>query len=155
MTPTVIQSQSDLDNLYASVARDFADTVYSHYLHDQLRKFEKLHALYFDSEADPVGASWPPLAPSTVARKGHNTILLDTGRLKGSLTGGHGDAVRDVIDEGGRAGLTFGTRVPYSIYHDKAAQNRPARRHVGMSAEVLNAIAEGAVDVALKRIKPL
>lgn len=155
MTKVVITDQSGLDQLYASVARDFADTSYTAYLHDVLRRLAKLHKQYFDAEQNPIGAAWPALAPSTIARKGHSTILFESGRLKASLTQGTGDSVADVFQEGSNAGMTFGTTVPYSIFHDRATDNRPARRHVGIDAKVLDSIAQGAVDVALARLKPV
>lgn len=155
MTPTVVQDQQGLDQFFASVARDFGDTNYSAYLHSQLPKLEKLHKLYFDAEQDPTGAGWPALAPSTIQRKGHDRILYESGRLRESLAGKSGDSLRDVIDEGAMSGLAFGTTVPYSLFHDKATENRPARPHVGINLKVLDKIAEGALAVALARLKPV
>jgi hypothetical protein len=59
------------------------------------------------------GGTWPRLAPSTVARKGHGRILVDSGRLFRSLTRG----TRDCVFAVDKQGLTIGTMVPYYRYH--------------------------------------
>ena len=72
---------------------------------------------YYQSQRGPGG--WPPLAASTVARKGHSTILLESGRLLASLT--TGDSRRrspDTINEVSRMFMRWGTRVPYAGYHE-------------------------------------
>lgn len=39
----------------------------------------------FERERTPTGTPWAPLAPATVERKGHDTILVEEGDLKESF----------------------------------------------------------------------
>lgn len=70
--------------------------------------------------------TWPPLADSTVARKGHSTILVDTGDLKASIT----DPGRAMQIHGVEA--EYGTDVEYAIYHQDGGYvaGRPPQRQV-------------------------
>lgn len=62
----------------------------------------------FAQSRDPSGTAWEPLKPATVARRRGNkaTILVDTGRLRGSI-----------FARGQRTGVQFGTNVPYAAPH--------------------------------------
>lgn len=69
---------------------------------------------------------WPPLAPSTVARKGHSTILVDTGALRASLVD-PGSAMRIMgVD------AEYGTNIGYAFYHQDGGYvaGRPPQRQV-------------------------
>lgn len=55
---------------------------------------------------------WAPLMPETIRRKGHDTILFNTGRLYRSFQGGS-----DYVEEIGRANLRWGSLVPYALFH--------------------------------------
>ena len=76
---------------------------------------------YYLSQGGP-GGPWPPLAASTVAKKGHATILLESGRLIASLTGRTADSILDVA----RLSMRYGTQVPYAKYHE-AGEGVPER----------------------------
>lgn len=72
----------------------------------------------FASGTDPSGTGWAPLAESTV-RQRRGTVanpLIDTGRLRGSIFG-----------RGERAGLRFGTNVPYAAPHQLGTRRMPRR----------------------------
>jgi len=111
-----------------------------------LETLEKTHAEQFRGQQDSSGSAWAPLAPSTIAAKGHNRILYETGALEESLTSGGGDAIREVFDRG----LVFGTSTEYAIFHQEGTSRMPARPPVGMQEATLdtmtNAVADAAVD---------
>lgn len=111
MVPVVIRQQQ------AKVEQYVRGMSYEKILRDQLPWLERKHADYFGHGVDPVGRLWPVLAPSTIRKKGKDDILIDTSRLMASLTGQSPDAVREVTDKS----LTFGTRVPYSRYHQQGS----------------------------------
>lgn len=151
--PTVIDGQDGLNELYANVREDFLTINYQNYLKRELKELEKQHASYWEKDAGPDGTAWPELAPSTIKRKGHATILVDTKRLKPSLAQRTADSIRETYEEGHNHGLEFGTEVPYSMDHDEATSNRPARRHVGTNEEHLAAMTERAADYTLNELK--
>lgn len=146
---TIIQSESDWNRFWNQIETDFESLDLKPVLEAELGVLEKLHEDYFFDAQDPGGASWPALAPSTIARKGHSTILIDSGRLLASLTQPGPEAVRQVHGGNGAFELVFGTAVPYSVFHDEATANRPARRHVGWSDETLDELTMQTLDGAI------
>jgi len=71
------------------------------------------------------GSAWAALQPSTVARKGHDVILVDTGALRQ-------DMLKPGIKEVSARRLALGTRLAYAGYHqtgftDRAGGRVPAR----------------------------
>lgn len=112
-----------------------------HAITDYLQRIEQVQ---FQSEGKFSGG-WYPLAPSTVAAKGHDRILYLTGRLWESLTGGNGDSIR-VIEEDFMA---FGTTVPYAGVHQHGTLRQgvgdgsiPQRRPVELSEGQRKSIAK-------------
>jgi phage gpG-like protein len=110
---------------------------------------EELHNQYFYNAVSPDGDPWAPLAPSTIAAKGHGTILVDSGRLVRSLTSDGPDSIRMVESAKGDWVIVFGTAVEYSIFHDEPAGGRPARPHVGMGEMGLDEFEEHVIDAAI------
>lgn len=116
-----------------------------------VRDLEKLHELYFDRQGGPEGA-WQPLSPLTVRRKGHATILEDTGRLRNSLASRTYDSIREVTKSAGRTKIRFGTKRPfadvhqfgktYSIIKTRATVTIPKRVHVGITRAETKVIAQ-------------
>lgn len=107
---------------------------------------EDVHGQWFSQAKSPAGRKWPALKPATVKRKGHDTILVDTGKLKASLEGRSGDSIREIVSEGMNHGLSFGTSVEYSIYHQEGGQHLPQREHVGINDEILDDFAERVAE---------
>ena len=96
---------------------------------------EAMHEAYFASSSGPDGQPWQPLAASTVAKKGHAKILVETRRLQESLaSSGHVDAVRDLDQDF----MLFGTRREWAWIHQQGGRRIPQRMHTGIS--------EGGVD---------
>lgn len=154
MTTDVIDGLDGVQTYMDGISASFTEADYTDELHDFLRLLEDRHRHYFASRTSPSGDSWPPLAPSTVRRKGHDTILVDTGRLKGSLKGESGDSIREVYREGAnnQHGLVFGTAVPYSIFHDGGGR-LPKRQHVGMDDDTLHVLVDAVADISLEAMK--
>ena len=77
-------------------------------------------------------------------------------RLSTSLTAktrqSYGDAVREAVSEGNGGALTFGTTVPYATYNDQGTERIPARPHVGMNEQFLDAVVERLADYQLKQL---
>lgn len=78
----------------------------------------------FENQASPMGAPWAPLQPSTIERRrkgggnGSPKILIDTGRLRQSITG-----------KADQRGFQFGTNVRYAGAQQfgRSDVNLPAR----------------------------
>ncbi len=147
----VLESIDELQGVFDDVAADFSDTDFSPILDDWLIRMEDLHSQYFQSEVGPSGDAWQELAQATIDRKGHDAILIDSGKLSESLIGGTSDAIRDVFDEGAMAGLSFGTSVEYAIFHQEGL-GVPQREHVGLSEPVVDVLAEEAADFQVQEL---
>lgn len=103
------------------------------------------HLEYFSREESPTGEAWEPLAVSTVQRKGHDTILLDTGRLVNSLVTDTADSIREEHAGDDFASIIFGTSVPYSIFHTAET----GREHIGINDDHLDGATNLVADRAL------
>lgn len=65
----------------------------------------------------------PPLAPSTIRRKGHTRILIDEGGLRGSYVKSSDHNVFRVR----RMAAEFGTSDPKAMYHQEGTSRMPKR----------------------------
>lgn len=80
-------------------------------------------------KVDPDGNAWAPLAESTVARKGHSSILFETGDLARSIK----------VDRHGKTFTVITSDVEYADYmqegftHWKSGKRVPARPFMGVS----------------------
>lgn len=151
MTPVVIEDQAGLDALFQGVVDDFQKIDWRPWLTKTMRAVEQEHAQMWGEQRDPAGDPWKPLARSTVRRKGHSTILVETGRLRASMTQPNA-GVREMFQEGGNIGLIVGTDVPYSIYHLRGTSRMPKRDHVGIPLKTFEGFVGDACDFALKEL---
>jgi phage gpG-like protein len=78
----------------------------------------------FDSQGSRSGRPWAPLAPSTVARKGHDEILVDSGALRDSFIYGDSNNIWEVTNEF----LRFGSSVEYGGFHQSGTEHMPQRK---------------------------
>lgn len=161
MTQTYyLDSVSDLQDVYDSVAEDLNETDYASWMADELVRMSDLHKGYFQKQTGPDGAAWPRNAPSTIRRKGHSRIMRghpkNNYRLSRSLTeratSTTGDAVREMIQTDSAAHIAFGTTVEYSMHHDQARGNIPARRHVGINDRHLDGMVNRVADHIIKEL---
>lgn len=157
MQTLVINGYEELQEVYDSVSEDFNEIDYTPWMHDELDRMARQHNDYFVNATAPDGQSWPPLALSTIKRKGHAIRLVHTGNLFRSLTQkglkqSSGEAIREAIQSPTGAYMSFGTSLEYSPYHDKASDNRPARRHVGINSRYLDGMVNRVADFAVERL---
>lgn len=154
MADVVIQEQADVQSLYDSIAADISATPMRSLHEAELAIVDETAAVRFDSGTQPDGSTQPPLAASTIRRKGHSRILQESDRLLRSLTDTtHPDAIVEIVDEPGNGGLGRGTAVEYSAAHNRAVGNRPARPHVGISEGDFDAYANRSMDNAIEQLK--
>lgn len=149
MPETIVETWAEAEAEINGLARRAAQPNLMPWLRETMVDLEELHEGYFGSESDPLGAAWPELAPATIARKGHNRILYDTGRLAASLTSKSGDAIREIISEPAGQGLAFGTSVDYAPFHQFGTSRIPQRQHVGVNDRVIDIMAERVADFAM------
>jgi phage gpG-like protein len=85
-----------------------------------------------------------PLAPSTIARKrakgNWGPILVDTGRMLGSLFPGKAGNVMDVDGAAGTG--EFGTEISYAAYHQSGTPKMPRRPFAVLQEKDVQALAE-------------
>lgn len=77
----------------------------------------------------PSGAAWAPLKASTIARKGTNNILVDKGRLLGSI---RHIALSDEAEVG--TNVFYGKFHQYGTKSKTGGQKMPARPFIGLSS---------------------
>lgn len=157
--PTMVydaESQKDIESIFGGImvlVETAAKKVrFNRLLKQLLKDLEKDHRGYFDREADSDGRSWPPLSPFTIARKGHDTILVETGAMRASLTRKTSDAIRDVFTDGPQPGLVFGTGDEKAPFHQYGTRKMPARPPVGMTDERLDDICDNIADAMVDQI---
>lgn len=122
-------------------------------MREAMADLQALHTEAFAGQYDPnSGAAWTPLSPLTVAAKGHSTILVESGRLRASLTGEvSGDSIRELVNEPSGRGFTFGTRVPYAGFHQHG-DGVPERPMVGFDDEFVDQLVSNTADHLLATI---
>jgi phage gpG-like protein len=102
---------------------------------DVVEAMETEHESFFDRDTGPDGEAWQPLAPYTIAKKGHATILEEDGILRQSLTeSGSPAAVRELS----LAELVFGTSRENAWKHQEGHGRIPQRMHTGFSENLLD-----------------
>ncbi len=95
----------------------------------------------FVGEKDPYGKAWKPLAKSTVARKGHDRIMYESGDML---------AETKAIAVGSRIEFV-GTE--YGPIHQKAGGKRPARPAVPNQADLPKSWQKAIGDEFAKAVK--
>ena len=113
---------------------------------------EDTHAYYFQEETGPDGGKWEELRPSTIARKGHDKILFESGDLLDSLTGRAKGAIRRVSTSGTKVSLRFGSDIPYSKTHQYGTDRLPQRKHIGITEVIRELLREIVVEDIKRRL---
>ena len=150
----VIEDQQDLDRLFSELAEDFGATPMRELMEGEVAEVDEETRERFANQVASNGEAWAPLAPSTVKRKGHARILMETGRLGVSLSEAtHPDAVVEIVDEPGQGGFSRGTAVEYAGFHQTGTARMPARPPVGVSEEYCDGFAERAADHLVEHLK--
>jgi len=124
------------------------------FLGDMFKDLEAIHARHFASEASPSGEPWKALSPYTIAKKGFDRILHETGALYNSLGQRGAGAIRKVRHRE----LEFGTSVPYAKYHQAGFQNTrsntrvAARPFLGVTGEDVRGLSEKLAEAIIRKL---
>ncbi len=110
--------------------------------HQRAHRLERAGKMVEEAAKDAIGTyhfSWPPLAPETVARKGADTPLLQTGELRDSI--GY-----KLVDE---HSVDVGSDNEKAVYHELGTATIPPRSFLVSAAvekeqEVVTLFGEGA-----------
>lgn len=106
----------------------------------------------FQSQGRPQ--KWKALSPRTLQQRRRRRnfsqqILVDTGRLRGSITTReHGDGIYKLSDKQ----LVIGTKVPYGIVHQKGGVHVPKRQFVGFQEKDITDIVKIFTDHIVKTL---
>jgi len=150
---TYIDSFEELEGVFKDIDKAFGAIEYAPVFEEQIGKLLDEHTEHFAQEKDSTGTMWNELAASTIARKGHDTILFETGKLKASLTTrGGGGQILDEIHEGMFHGLVFGTDVEYAGIH-QFSSGRMQRPPVGLSDHYIEQLENAIMDFVVEGLK--
>lgn len=154
MTTTVVTIEfEELEDAIQDIEKSVYDMEYTDLFYGIIAELEDLHREYFYQEASPDGDNWPPLAPATIASKGHSNILYASGRLNESLAFTSADSIRRIEVVRGMSALIFGTSVPYSVHHQFGTKVLPIREHIGITAEKADELAASVIEYTVGRLQ--
>ncbi len=109
----------------------------------------------FLSQSSPSGSPWEPLSPVTVARKGHDTILVDSTAMRKSVV--LRDAPHHIERIGRNASgedeIVYGTDVTYAVFHQEGTGRTPQREFLGLDEEGADDIAVIVADHIVEKLK--
>jgi phage gpG-like protein len=129
-----------------------AEPIRNH-LKETMTDLEADHKAFFDEAQDKHGSPWAPLAPYTIQRKGHDTILIETGALVKSLTQkGAMYAIREFFATGGEMGIIFGTSRPHAVLHMTGTSRMPARPMVGLTEDRIDKFQQKIGDIVIDEL---
>lgn len=139
-----------LGGILQEIENDFAKLDYEKTLRGFEGNFISEHAEHFSGRRDSSGSIWPRLADFTIAKKGHDIPLVETGEMKASvLNVSHPNH----IGEYSHRGLLFGTEDEKGIYHQFGTRKIPQRAFIGMSEDLLNEVVGGVADHTVEGLK--
>lgn len=144
-----IDGLNALGGIFVEIEEQIKAADYTPALEPHLQGLEELHSGFFQGSVDPNGSPWRPLAPSTVARKGHDTILVETTQLVQSLVSETSESVRAVSERG----LIFGTSDEKAMFHQEGTARMPARPMVGLQEEYLDKIVDDVAGRTVEEMK--
>lgn len=147
----------DIENIVggelAKIEINWKDATFIPIIKPLLSILQRDHRGYFNAAQDANGTPWAPLAPATVNKKGHATILVETRSLKNSLTNfAHPDAIRDLITGGPQEAITFGTSDKKAYWHQHGTTHMPARPPVGITEDRLDETCEKIADSIVQQM---
>src|SRR3990172_6920032 len=150
---TATLTLNEFQDYPATLQRRLSDINWTPLLRSMAKYLESKHAEYFRQQTGPDSQPWKQLAKSTIRRKGHPIILIEKDDLEQTLTqSNHADAIREIYDEGDRAGLGFGTRRPYAHFHQRGTVRLAQRMHVGANKEIVSELKTQVRDFAIGSI---
>lgn len=171
-----VDNVASLHNYFEGIIKQARKENYVDFLKEVARTLERIHQHRFQRRQSPSGEDWIPwFFRPTWADPDHETLEI-TGNLRGSLTEGHSEHVRDIDTNGaGFSFLTWGTSVPYAWVHnfggsviveealvsrdgkrvmpDGSEINIPKREFVGITEPIVGKIVKTASDTAVESFK--
>lgn len=146
---TTITDPTEIGPILWGLMTQARSMTYEPVLQESLQDIAEYEAGMFAGEYDSSLTSWAPLAASTIKRKKHDRILIDTGALRESLVhvGGSGN-----IAAAAERGLVFGTDVEYAHFLQDGTSRMPARPPVGISDETLDKICDRIADDTVRQL---
>lgn len=140
----------DIGSLFGDIIQRVDEADYSRTFTEFMPELAAMEAGMFAGEYDSNLEDWPALAESTIKRKGHDRILVETGALRESLVQIGGP---DNVHEAFEKGMVYGTSDAKALFHQFGTSRMPKRSPVGITDEVMdklvNVVADHAVDVAM------
>ena len=146
----------ELQSVFDGIADQYKAIDYGDTIKGFVSDLQQQHSKQFQSGTDSDGNSWAPLKESTIKRKGHGVILIETEQLMNSLT--QGGAKGSITEFGGRNGsvvgsLMFGTDDRTAGFHQSGTSRMPARPPVGVSEETLTKMTNDIADATVEGMK--
>lgn len=150
-----LDSFAGLQGVIDDVASTARTMQYEEPLQELSETLADQHAANFAAEVSPAGEALAPLAPFTIAEKGHDRILRRFDDLLESLTSGNRDSIREIEGGSGGSKLVWGTRDPKSRKHTEGdpSARLPKREHVGITETTLAGLVEEVADHSVARLK--
>lgn len=96
----------------------------------------------FQTAGSAIGERWAPLNPATIARKGNNRILVDTGKMKGAFKFKASDKVAAVTNP-----------TEYLKYHQFGTRKMPRRQVVKVTDRIANEVGDIFRKGLIKRLR--
>ncbi len=150
---TDVIDQKDFPKYLNSLTEDFKRIDYTKALNAVYEVQRKKVSRNFLTQSDAAGKPWDPLRPSTVAKKGHSRILVDSARMVLSVTRpAHGDQIKDIS---GRAPafLVYGTSVEWAGFHQDGTSKIPQREFLAIDDETVDKMADVVADAIVEELK--
>lgn len=137
----------DLDALFAEMQDHVENADYTETLEGFQQTIAEQEAGMFAGEYDSNLVSWSELKPSTIKRKGHDRILVETGALRESLVhvGGTGN-----IHSATSRQLVYGTSDEHAIFHQFGTRKMAARPPVGLTEDSLRKLTDNVADATVE-----
>lgn len=146
-----VQGFEGLNQFMVELEREAMEINLAPAMEVELSELEREHGEYFATATGPDGQPWAPLAPSTIKRKGHATILIDSDAMHKSLVEQAGDSIREIV-QGSTQALGFGTHDPKSPFHASGTPRMPARPHMGMTEQYVDKMVERTADFVVEEL---
>jgi len=145
-----LDSLDALGGILLDVELRFNETTYKEVLTEFQETLRLGEVDAFANEREPGGTPWAELSPVTIAKKGHDIILFETGALQESLTNiGGTNNISEVED----MWSVFGTSDEKAAFHQFGTSRMPARPPVGTNDEAVDELAESIADHAVESLK--
>lgn len=145
-----IDSLQFLGGIFQEVENSFNALDFEQPLTAFLPKLAESHAGFFSKRVDPNGSKWPALAAFTIAKKGNDVPLVETGAMRASTLE---KGAPDHIEAVSHRGLLFGTSDEKAIYHQFGTRKIPQRAFIGMTTEQVDEVAGIVADHAVEGLK--